>query len=104
MKHLIHLIILSNLLTFNVYANEKENENKPLIEMLVIAKSTGMCGNIKQLVAFQETTKMDGGDDFLLRFLNTEAARLGQDLPELLTQCKSSISIYTRTMESLGYK
>ncbi len=60
-----------------------------------------MCGTIKQLSAFQETTKMPGGDDFLLRFLNTEVARLGKTLPQFLKESEAAVSIYTQTMKSL---
>ena len=38
---------------------------------------------------------MPGGDDFLLRFLATEQARLGMTPQEFLKVCQSSISTYT---------
>jgi hypothetical protein len=77
------------------------NENELLLDALVAAKATGMCGAIKQLSAFQESTKMPGGDEFILRFLNTEAARLGRTLPEFLTLCQTAASTYTTLMSSL---
>ncbi len=58
----------------------------------------------KQLTAFQESTKMLGGDEFILRFVNTEAARLGKTVPQFLSECQSSVAIYTKTMQSLGYE
>jgi hypothetical protein len=55
--------------------------------MLVNAKIAGMCGAIKQMAAFQEATQMPGGNDFLVRFINTEAARLGKDLRAFMQDC-----------------
>ena len=100
MKYLINLILLLSLFSTSVQAND----NEPLIEILVVAKSTGMCGSLKQLAAFQESTKMADGDEFILSFFNTEAARLGLTLPEFLKQCEDSLAIYTKTMDSLGYE
>lgn len=77
------------------------NDNEALMDALIAAKATGMCGAIKQMSAFQESTKMPGGDGFILRFLNTEAARLGKTLPEFLAQCKAAVDTYTALMSSL---
>jgi len=79
-------------------------DNDQLINLLIASKATGMCGTLKQLAAFQESTQMPGGDEFLLRFINTEAARLGKTLPDLLSECETSVAIYTRTMEALGFE
>ena len=51
------------------------------------AKLAGMCGTIRQMTAFQGTTQMPGGNDFLVRFIKTEAARLGMGLQDFLSQC-----------------
>ncbi|WP_345970897.1 hypothetical protein WCX72_03385 [Sulfurimonas sp. HSL1-6] len=101
MKLLSNCFLSLCLLLLN--ANANDNENKPLINLMIIAKATGMCGTIKQLTAFQESTKMPGGDEFILRFVNTEAARLGKTVPQFLSECQSSIEIYTKTMQSLGF-
>lgn len=89
----IYLILLSGI--------SHANDNEALMDALVAAKATGMCGAIKQMSAFQESTKMPGGDDFILRFLNSEAARLGKTLPEFLAQCKAAVGSYTALMSSL---
>ena len=47
------------------------------------------------MASFQESTKMPGGDEFLLRFLATEQARLGMSPQEFLKACQKSISTYT---------
>jgi len=98
-KLLINSIVLLGLLLPTINAND----NDPLIDLLIVAKATGMCGTIKQLTAFQESTKMPGGDEFILRFVNTEAARLGKTVPQFLSECQSSVGIYTKTMQSLGF-
>ena len=79
--------------------NLKANQNEELIDLLTITKVAGMCGTFKQMATFQESTKMPGGDEFILRFMNTEAARLGKTLPQFLNECKSAVDIYTKTME-----
>lgn len=94
----INIIIISLLLTPLSFADTGSDD---LIDILVIAKSTGMCGTFKQLSAFQESTKMPGGDEFILRFLNTESARLGKTLPELLKQCQTSVKMYNDIMAGL---
>lgn len=78
-----------------------EEDNNPLIEIIVASKATGMCGAIQQMVSFQESTKMTGGDEFIARFVSTEAARLGKTVPEFVAQCEAAISIYTETMNTL---
>lgn len=86
---------------FSFFAIAEEG-NAPLRDLLIISKATGMCGTIQQMVAFQESTKMDGGDEFITRFVSTEAARLGQTVPEFVTQCESSITVYTKTIKALN--
>ena len=97
MKYL--LLILSIFVSSNSLA--KDYENDTLVDLLIFAKATGMCGTIKQMVVFQEITKMPGGDEFIMRFLNTEMARLDKTLPQFLKECEFSISEYTNAMKSL---
>ncbi|NQY88359.1 MAG: hypothetical protein HRT51_11565 [Colwellia sp.] len=70
------------------------NEAKSINDMLITAKIAGMCGAISQIVTFQETTKMPKGDEFVLRFLNTEAARLGKSVTEFLQDCVAASQKY----------
>jgi len=83
--------------------SDKESESQ-LVSMMVVAKATGMCGVLSQLVRFQETTKMKGGDEFIMRFLNTEAARLGHTVESYIGQCPSIIKKYKGYMELIGFK
>ena len=100
------LSLLALLFTaFNVHSTESEqNNNKAVIEMMVVAKATGMCGVFGQLINFQETTKMQGGDDFIVRFLNTEAARLGHTLESLTGQCPGVVKKYNAYMQLFGFE
>ena len=45
---------------------------------------------------FQESTKMDGGNEFVVRFWTTEAARLGKTLNEYAAHCVSTVSAYDK--------
>lgn len=97
------LIVLMLFFSLNVYANEQEN-NKTVVEMLVVAKATGMCGVFSQLIGFQEATKMQGGDEFIVRFLSTEAARLGHTLESLTGQCPGVVKKYNAYMKIFGFE
>ena len=52
-------------------------DNKDVQAILVQAKMTGWCGAVNMMIVFQGTTNMQGGTEFLSRYLNTEASRLG---------------------------
>ena len=45
---------------------------------------------------------MEGGDEFLMRFLNTEATRLVHTVQSLLGQCPVIIEKYKGFMKILG--
>lgn len=62
--------------------------------LLAAAKYAGFCGALKQLTAFQEATKMPGGDDLILRFMNTEAARLGTPVEQMMQTCVKAVKTY----------
>lgn len=74
-------------------------------DMLISAKFSGMCGALQQMVTFQQSTKMEGGDKFIARFGMTEAARLGMTDKEFFSTCEKSIekySFYTKMAEDIG--
>lgn len=97
-------LILSAMLSLPCLAQDDSNEMDGVISLLVAAKATGACGVIHQLVSFQESTKMQGGDEFIVRFLNTEMARLNKTLPDFLKECNVAIQMYNTTLEELGYE
>jgi hypothetical protein len=102
MKYIILIIFF--LVSTISFAQENENENDTLINLLIVSKATGMCGTIKQLASFQKVTKMPSGDEFLMRFLNTEMARLGKTLPQFLKECESAVTTYTNNINALGFE
>lgn len=69
--------------------------------ILAVAKLAGGCGMIQQMVAFQNSTKMLGGDEFLVRFLATESARLGFATDSYVEFCAGAINLYS-TMKELA--
>lgn len=92
MKYLL-LLILSVSVGWSV---EKKEDIDTVMQMMVSAKFSGGCGIIGQMMEFQSSTKMDGGDAFILRFLNTESARLGFTLDQYIQYCKDSNALYER--------
>jgi len=100
-------IIVFLLLLFPLLLNAEEsskNKYDEIVGMMVVAKATGMCGVLSQLIRFQDTTKMKGGDEFIMRFLKTEAARLGHTVETFVGQCPDVIEKYKGYMELLGFK
>ncbi|BDY50143.1 hypothetical protein APX80_11545 [Escherichia coli] len=87
------------LLCLSSIANaEKKSDDSSFDEiqgLMIASKMAGMCGAIKQMAIFQESTNMPGGNEFLQRFLTTEQARLGMTPQQFLEACQKSISIYT---------
>ena len=79
-KLTLSISLLAALLMFSAQAHAQNTDAQAIKVMLVNAKVAGMCGTLKQLSAFQQATQMPGGNDFIVRFFNTEAARLGNPL------------------------
>lgn len=102
---MIKLLFIS-IFVFSSFANaeEKQNDMSEIIGMMVVAKATGMCGAVSQMINFQQTTKMDGGDEFIMRFLNTEAARLGKTVEAYVGDCPSIVEKYNGYMKLLGFE
>lgn len=72
-----------------------QNEATPQ-GLLAIAKMAGVCGILDSQIAFQGTTQMPGGNDFVVRFWAVEATRLGMSMQQYSDQCSESISAYDR--------
>lgn len=89
MKLITTLLVLMSALTHADTAEES-----PIKAILVVGKMSGACGIFRQQVIFQESTKMDKGDDFIQRFWTTEAARLGHTLAEYAQQCHETMKVY----------
>lgn len=64
--------------------------------LLSVAKMAGACGTLDSMIQLQKTTKLPGGDDFVVRFWSTEAARLGLTVQQLSDTCNRSVAAYDR--------
>lgn len=97
-----HKYILLILLAVPFSSHALEDDSNIVKNLMVTAKATGMCGVFSQMVAFQDSTKMPGGDEFIVRFLNTEAVRLGYELNEFMKTCPIVVKKYNDTMSLLN--
>jgi hypothetical protein len=66
---------------------------------LVVGKASGACGILTQQLQFQESTQMAGGNEFVVRFWTTEAARLGMTMQQYVEHCTSTLSSYAKLSE-----
>ena len=62
--------------------------------IMAVSKVTGACGIVAGMAQFQMATKMDGGTEFLVRFIETEAARRGMSREEWSAECKQAVTTY----------
>jgi hypothetical protein len=69
-------------------------EENPAHDLMLVSKMAGVCGVMQQMAAFQKTTKMPGGAEFIERFWRTELARLGKSQAQFFKECEQSIEIY----------
>lgn len=70
--------------------------------ILAISKMSGACGILDSMINFQKTTRMEGGEAFVLRFWEVEAARLGMSVQQLSQQCNQSVSAYDKLWKAAG--
>lgn len=68
-------------------SGDQQTPTQQLHGALVSAKVMGSCAMLLQLVKFQESTQMRGGDEFLERFANMEYARLGVSADQYAQKC-----------------
>lgn len=76
------------------YAQQPVATDNLLQSMLSTGKMSGACGILKLQTDFQTTTAMPGGNEFVIRFWTTEAARLGHSLTEYIEVCKTSVKTF----------
>lgn len=99
MKYLLLLILIVNAGWST--DNSEQNDYDTTLILLAQAKMAGVCGTIKQMALFQESTKMAGGDEFLARYINTEMARLNLTSETFLKLCKQSVQTYEQTVNTM---
>jgi hypothetical protein len=69
--------------------------------VLAIAKITGACGIMDEMISFQTKTKMAGGDDFVARFWQAESARQGKTVQQMSDDCNKAIGAYDNLWKSM---
>lgn len=89
----IALVALS-LLTLHFPA--RASEEKSVQDLMLVSKMTGVCGVMQQMGAFQSSTQMPGGAEFIERFWKKEFARLGKTQAQFFKECETSIALYTQ--------
>tara|TARA_R110002072_G_scaffold301652_1_gene481861 strand:+ start:2066 stop:2320 length:255 start_codon:yes stop_codon:yes gene_type:complete len=81
MKCFLVLFLIISFSPHSQSGEEQEGAN-PILGILAVSKYAGACGILGLQAEFQSTTKLEGGDEFLVRFWTTEAARLGMSMEE----------------------
>lgn len=82
-------------------ATAEANEGNAALDLMLISKMAGVCGVLQQMAAFQKSTQMPGGAEFVERFWRTEFARLGQSQDQFFRECEQSIDIYSKYTAAL---
>ena len=92
MKVLLCFILALGLASDN-YAIDEPSDSY-LVALLQAAKVSGMCGVFYQMGKFQDVTQLPGGDEFILRFIRTEATRLGVSIDAFFYNCDVATQAY----------
>lgn len=87
------------LFSTNVHASENASLDPQTI--LAVSKVTGACGILDEMLDFQKKLKMDGGNEFVARFWQTEAARQGKTVKELSDSCDIAILTYEKMWKAM---
>ena len=77
------------------------NEQNKALDIMLVSKFAGVCGVMQQMQAFQESTQMAGGTEFITRFWQTEIVRLGKTQEQFFDECERSIDIYSKYTNAL---
>lgn len=92
---LIHLIFILPCFSAISAKNDDADNLKFMQDLMLSSKWAGVCGTYKQMTAFQDVTKMNGGDEFIRRFINTEMARLDMTQQQLIDICNKATNTYS---------
>ena len=91
-------LLIVVLMAFSASSHAQKPE-LTLQSLLAVGKGTGACGILHQQLTFQSTTMMAGGNEFIVRFWTTEAARLGMTLDQYAEHCTTAIASYDKLWE-----
>lgn len=95
--HKIMFVCLSLLISLPSLAEG----NQELLEKLAVAKMTGLCGAVQQMARFQSTTQLKNGEEFIDKFVDAEAARLGIHRAQFLKGCELASRKYDKYLSEL---
>lgn len=99
MKVLV-LVIVALAVSVSASHAQRGTPELSLESFLVVGKASGACGILNLQLTFQQTTRMAGGDEFVVRFWTTEAARLGMTLKEYSDHCNRTLASYDKLSEA----
>jgi hypothetical protein len=99
-KHLVIAVLLFTS-TISASANSRDNKALSLQKIMAMAKIAGACGILDQQIAFQKTTRLDGGENFITRFWLAESARLALPFDDFVKVCQNAISDYDRIFKTI---
>lgn len=81
----------------HVYADSKTD----LLSLLASAKITGTCEVMDQMIEFQETNQIPGGDAFIAEFQKSESQRKKISEEEMSEYCNTAVMTFTRMWNTL---
>ncbi|QXO59313.1 hypothetical protein JC794_08480 [Morganella morganii] len=96
MKAIFFLLALS----VPIQSIASEDDVDFAVSVMVVSKTAGMCGMVSQMTRFQESTKINGGDEFIERFIKSELGRLDLTPQEFVDHCSKSIESYNKLKET----
>ena len=76
------------------YRAKNAQEDSSVSVILATSKFAGGCGIMSGMSDFQQRTKLQGGDEFIKRFVYAESARLGITVEEWVLSCQKAIAYY----------
>ena len=96
------ILILASVIIINTLSLTKinaEDVNPYSIQtMMAGAKIAGACAIFQQMAELANSTKMEGGQDFFMRMLGMQSARLGKTEEEYLQMCSDGTELHERHM------
>lgn len=102
MRFFIATLLLASSVGVSIAAQAEDNVAYPAVhDAMVLNKWAGACGMLDSLFAFQAVARTPGAGEFLLRFLDSESARLGLTRSSFLETCKGAGEHYAE-MEKMA--
>ena len=91
-----NISILLLIITSSIWIEAHAEDGLSTQGIMATSKLAGACGILDAMLYFQNTTKLEGGNNFVARFWASEAARLGLTLQQYSDHCDSAIDAYDK--------